>query len=73
MFHNFWYLYFKIAFLFFVFFHFQSTVYSSNGGRHIQLHITSDSQDEEHSLTNTTQHGDTTKYDESHETRDQRS
>ena len=61
--------FFKIAF----FFHFQSTVYSSNGGRHIQLHITSDSQDEEHSLTNTTQHGDTTKYDESHETRDQRS
>ena len=51
----------------------QSSVYSSNGGRHIQLHITSDSQDEEHSLTNTTQHGDTTKYDESHETRDQRS
>merc|ERR1719510_2880725 len=52
-----------------------STVYSSNGGRHIQLHITSDSQDEEHSLTNmtTTQHGDTTKYDESHEARDQRS
>ena len=47
-------------------------MYSSNGGRHIQLHITSDSQDEEHSLTNT-QHGDTTKYDESHETRDQRS